>query len=37
MLTPMVTEISRAGRAWVHPVKVTGTLVERPRPRVVLN
>ena len=37
MLTPKVTEISRAGHAWLHPMKPQGLIVERPRPRLVLN
>jgi hypothetical protein len=37
MLTPKVTEISRAGHAWLHPAKTPSVVVERPRPRLVLN
>jgi hypothetical protein len=37
MLTPKVTEISRAGHSWLHPAKATSVIVERPRPSVVLN
>jgi hypothetical protein len=37
MLTPKVTEISRAGQSWLHPMKLQGILVERPRPRLVVS